>query len=131
MDTGIFRDLIEQQPSSPVWACSCSACAGAGNAAANGAGGNAPAGDWATSPTDNAYRYVDYVLQPQVQAKFAQIIGYGPVNRTAFEYVDNQTAAKLPTSPEHLATSFPTNTVWWVDNQQRIADRWQEFLLEG
>ncbi len=79
--------------------------------------------------TENAYRLLDYSLQPKVMAEFAKRISYGPANRKAFEFLDEKTAAKLPTSPEHLKNSFVTNMTWWVDNQKVIADRWQEFLL--
>lgn len=78
---------------------------------------------------DNAYRLIDYALQPQRQASFAKLIAYGPSNRKTLDLVDEKTAAKLPTSPEHLKTSFLCDMKWWVDNQKVIADRWQEFLL--
>lgn len=80
---------------------------------------------------ENAYRYLDFALQPKPQAEFARIIGYGPVNRKAFQYVDAKTAARLPTSPEHLRTSFATDTRWWVENATKISERWQSFVLGG
>jgi putative spermidine/putrescine transport system substrate-binding protein len=79
---------------------------------------------------DNAYRLLDYALSPRVQARFAQNIAYGPVNRKAFEFVDNASAAKLPTTPERIAMSYANDAAWWVDNQKRVADLWQDFLLE-
>ncbi len=78
---------------------------------------------------ENAYKLIDYTLQPKVMAEFAKRIGYGPANRKAFEHIDEKTAAKLPTSPEHLKLSFAASAQWWVDNTKMITDRWQEFLL--
>jgi len=80
---------------------------------------------------ENAYKYLDFALQPKPQAEFARIIGYGPVNRKAFQYIDAKTAGRLPTSPEHLRTSFVTDASWWIENIAKISERWQSFLLGG
>ncbi len=80
---------------------------------------------------ENAYKYLDFALQPKPQAEFARIIGYGPVNRKAFQYIDAKTAARLPTSPEHLRTSFVTDASWWIENTAKISERWQSFVLGG
>jgi len=80
---------------------------------------------------DNAYRYIDFCLSPRVQAAFAKEIPYGPANKQAFEFIDTATAARLPTAPDKLPTAFVTNINWWVDNQQKVIERWQEFLLEA
>ncbi len=80
---------------------------------------------------DNAYKYMDYVLTPQVQARFAALIPYGPANRKAFEYIDARVAAQLPTAPDKVKNTFVTNMQWWLENQQRVSDRWQEFLIGG
>jgi putative spermidine/putrescine transport system substrate-binding protein len=80
---------------------------------------------------ENAYKYVDYAMQPKPQAEFAKIIGYGPINKRAFAYIDQKTADKLPTSPQHVKTAFFTNTEWWIKNRDTVNDRWQAFLLGG
>lgn len=78
---------------------------------------------------DHAYQLIDYMLSPEVQAKFAEIIGYGPVNQKAFDHIDPDTAAKLPTSPEHMEISFANDAQWWFENRDEVSERWQEFLL--
>jgi len=80
---------------------------------------------------ENAYKYLDYALQPKPQAEFAKIIGYGPVNRRAFEYIDQKAAERLPTSPAHMKGSFITDARWWIENRPAVAERWQAFLLGG
>ena len=80
---------------------------------------------------ENGYKLIDFALQPGPQAEFARIIGYGPVNKTAFASIDEPTAAKLPTSPEHAAVSFASNSQWWFENREEVNQRWQEFLLGG
>ena len=79
----------------------------------------------------NAQRLIDYSMQPAVLAKFAQMSGYGPLNLKAYDHLDAKVAANLPTSAEHLKTSFQMDAQWWVSNAKTVSDRWQEFLLGG
>ena len=80
---------------------------------------------------ENAYKYIDYALSPKAQAAVAQSNSVGPANRKAFEHIDAKTADRLPTSPKYVSGSFTANAEWWIDNRQKVADRWQEFLLGG
>ena len=80
---------------------------------------------------ENGYKLIDFALQPGPQAEFAKIIGYGPVNKVAFGSIDQAAAAKLPTSPDHLQTSFASNSQWWFEHRDEVNERWQEFLLGG
>lgn len=78
---------------------------------------------------ENAYALVDFAMQPKPQADFAKIIGYGPNNKEAFQFIDARMAARLPTSPEHLKVSYATNARWWVDHYAEVSTKWQAFLL--
>jgi putative spermidine/putrescine transport system substrate-binding protein len=78
---------------------------------------------------ENAYKYIDYAMQPKQQADLARLTGYGPVNKKAFAFLDAREANRLPTSPEHLKISFATDTRWWVAHRTEIANKWQAFVL--
>jgi putative spermidine/putrescine transport system substrate-binding protein len=78
---------------------------------------------------ENAYKYIDYAMQPKQQADLARLTGYGPTNKKAFAFLDAQEANRLPTSPEHLKISFATDARWWVTHQTEIANKWQAFVL--
>jgi len=78
---------------------------------------------------ENAHQYIDFAMQPKQQAEVARLSGYGPINRKAFEHIDAAMAARLPTSPEHLKSSFATNARWWVEHRAEVADKWQAFVL--
>ena len=80
---------------------------------------------------ENAQRLIDYSMQPAVLAKFAQMSGYGPLNLKAYDHLEAKIAANLPTSSEHLKSSFQMDAEWWVSNSKAVSDRWQEFLLGG
>lgn len=79
---------------------------------------------------EGAYKLLDYSLQPSVQSALVKRVAYGPSNRRAFENISPELAAMMPTSPENLARSFESDSVWWSQNGRDVAERWQEFLLE-
>ncbi|MBC5763912.1 M10 family metallopeptidase [Ramlibacter albus] len=54
MENALFTDLVYEPSATPAWTCVCGGCGGSSGL---GAGGNTP-GDYATTPVDNAYRYV-------------------------------------------------------------------------
>src|SRR5581483_2246494 len=68
----------------------------------------------------NAQRFVDFALQPHIQADLAKYIPYGPTNKKAFSSIGKADAAKLPSSPEHYSVSFDQNAQWWVDHLQEV-----------
>jgi putative spermidine/putrescine transport system substrate-binding protein len=80
---------------------------------------------------DNAFKLIDFAMQPSVQAAVAQHVDVGPTNRRAFDHIDAATANRLPTSPDHMKVSFANNAAWWVDNRDEVQKRWQAFLLGG
>ena len=79
----------------------------------------------------NAYKYIDFALEPKQQAAIAQIAGFGPLNRKAFNYLTPAQTKNLPTSPQHLKEGFFINMQWWFDNRARVLRQWQSFLLGG
>ncbi|HET7263903.1 MAG TPA: ABC transporter substrate-binding protein [bacterium] len=80
---------------------------------------------------ENAYKYIDFALQPKQQAAIAQMAGFGPLNRKAFNYLTPAQTRDLPTSPLHLREGFFINMQWWFDNRPEVLKRWQSFMLGG
>lgn len=77
---------------------------------------------------ENAYKFIDFALQPKVLAEFAAGIYYGPTNKLSYKYISNKVANLLPTSPEHEAISFAQNASWWVDNFDAVTNAWEKFV---
>jgi putative spermidine/putrescine transport system substrate-binding protein len=80
---------------------------------------------------DNAQKFVDFALQPRVQAELAKYIPYGPTNKKAFGFISKADAAKLPSSPEHYKISFDQSAQWWVDHLSEVTLAWQKWLISG
>lgn len=77
----------------------------------------------------NALRFIDFALQPKIQAELTRHIAYGPTNKEAFKFVRPEDAQKLPSEPKHFEISFDQNQDWWGDNLADLGKRWQTWVL--
>ena len=76
----------------------------------------------------NAQRFLDFAMQPRVQAELARLSNYGPANREAHRHIPAQVAAKLPDTRERVAHSFPEDSAWWADNLATVTERWNVWM---
>jgi putative spermidine/putrescine transport system substrate-binding protein len=77
---------------------------------------------------ENAQKYVDFIMQPQVQAEFSKMIPYGPTNRKAFDHLPAEVSRNLPNFYE--SQIFYQDAVWWSDNRDRVEKAWNEWILK-
>jgi putative spermidine/putrescine transport system substrate-binding protein len=62
---------------------------------------------------DNAQKYIAFMSRPETQAKFSEIITYGPTNAKAFDHIPAERASQLPTAPELRKLQFVQNYDFW------------------
>jgi putative spermidine/putrescine transport system substrate-binding protein len=79
----------------------------------------------------NAQKFIDFALQPKVQAELTRYIAYGPTNKAALALVKPDDAIKLPSVPEHYQQSFDMDYPWWQANLAAVGKRWQSWVLQG
>ncbi|WP_432826503.1 ABC transporter substrate-binding protein [Dactylosporangium sp. CA-092794] len=79
---------------------------------------------------DNAYKLVDYSLQPAVLAKLAEYTGYSPLCDKSYPLIPQAVLDKLPATPERAKLGVVRNVEWWVKNQAEVDKRWLEFLVK-
>ncbi|MDR5836262.1 ABC transporter substrate-binding protein [Caballeronia sp. LZ034LL] len=79
----------------------------------------------------NAQKFVDFALQPSVQAEIARHLAYGPTNRAALALLKPEELSRLPSSKEHFAQSFQQDPQWWADNLASVGQQWQSWVLQG
>lgn len=79
----------------------------------------------------NAQKYIDFALQPKVQADITRYIAYGPTNRAALPLVRPEDADKLPSTAEHYRHSFDMDYAWWLKNLPEVGRRWQAWVLQS
>ena len=66
-----------------------------------------------------AERFLAFASSAKPQADIANIIGYGPVNPRAFQFIGTATAQKLPTYPANYKQRFIQDNSWWSQNRQK------------
>jgi putative spermidine/putrescine transport system substrate-binding protein len=79
---------------------------------------------------DLAMQFIDFAMQPKVQADLTKYIAYGPTNRQAFRYVAADAAKKLPSNPEWADKGFDRDGKWWSENLDAFTPRWRAWMLQ-
>lgn len=73
---------------------------------------------------DMASRFISFASHPYALAKQTEIVGYGPVNTNALNYVSPDARTHLPTYEQNWKVSFVVNADWWAANEQQLKQRW-------
>jgi spermidine/putrescine-binding protein len=80
-----------------------------------------------TANLDAAHQLIDFALRPEVQAHYAEVYPMGPVVPAAYDRLSSEAADRLVSSPERLENGFDVDVTWWIDNNDLIDERWQEW----
>jgi putative spermidine/putrescine transport system substrate-binding protein len=78
---------------------------------------------------ENARKFIDFAVQPKIQAAYFTLYNYGPSNTAALKLMAPAIVERLPNSPEHLAKAFRMDAVWWDENRPAVSNRWSQWLL--
>lgn len=103
-------------------------------------GGKLAPDNWAipkgTRNLDAVYKFLDFALQPQIQAEVSKRVPYGPSNLDAFNHLSEAEAAVLNTAPANLSRQFWHDTDWWgatgtdgKTNVERETERYARWML--
>jgi putative spermidine/putrescine transport system substrate-binding protein len=76
-----------------------------------------------------AKKFVAYTANAKRQAVFTKTLAYGPTNPNAYKFIDKDTAAKLPTSPDILPKIILAKEEWWAQNRQKAEERFTAWML--
>jgi len=79
---------------------------------------------------DAAYKFLDFVGKAENQAKLPQHIAYGTSNKGAAAKVDKALLENLPTAPQNLANAIEINTSFWLENIDRLTERFNKWAAK-
>ncbi len=74
---------------------------------------------------DTAYQFLDYINQPENQAKLPGEIAYGVVRKEASASIAPDRIVDIPSNPKNLDISIPPNSAFWLENNDRLTERLQ------
>jgi putative spermidine/putrescine transport system substrate-binding protein len=72
---------------------------------------------------DAAYKFLDFVGQPQNQAKLPQYIAYGVTNKNATPLIDPKYLPELPTAPQNMTNVELISPDFWLENLDKLTER--------
>lgn len=89
-----------------------------------------------TRNLDAVYQFLDFALDPRIQAEVSKRVPYGPSNLDAFNHLSEAEAAVLNTAPANLSRQFWHDTEWWgtvgpdgKTNVERETERYARWML--
>lgn len=71
-----------------------------------------------------ASRFILFASLPYTLAKQTELVGYGPTNLDALNYVSSEARKDLPTYDANWKVSFVVNADWWASNEEALKKRW-------
>lgn len=73
---------------------------------------------------DLANLYLDFAMQPKIQADFSTQIAYAPTNSSAQALLDPTLAKVLGSTPDEFASGFDLDVNWWAQNMDAVTTKW-------
>jgi len=77
-----------------------------------------------------AMELINFFLQVEPQVCYAGGMGYPGINKKIFNLLDKEYARNLPTYPENYKKQILANYEWWVDNRDKVQERWNAWMLK-
>ncbi len=74
--------------------------------------------------------FIKHAVEPKVLAGTTKYIPYGPVRKSASEFVTPEDAANLPTSPANMTVALTLDNAFWADNGDEIRKRFTTWLAQ-
>jgi putative spermidine/putrescine transport system substrate-binding protein len=75
----------------------------------------------------NAEKLVEFMGRAENQAKLPKYVRYGVTNASASTLVDKSLMAELPTNPDIHKQAFAEDVKFWIDNGDKLAERWTKW----
>ena len=82
------------------------------------------------SNIEDALRFLNYIVQPDVQARLSEWIAYGPITPASMPYIDEARASRLPSTPERIEGAVFMDIVWWAERATEASEAYAAMLQE-
>lgn len=83
-----------------------------------------------TKNKDLALKFIDFAIKAKQQAEFSKQIGYAPTNADALDLMSEEEKKHLGQTPEKLENAVLVDYQWWLENYDKVNERFQKWLLE-
>ncbi|WP_052947855.1 ABC transporter substrate-binding protein [Aneurinibacillus tyrosinisolvens] len=79
---------------------------------------------------DLAMKFIAFAIAPEQQAAFSSSIDYAPVNKKALDLLSPEVKERLGQSPDKAKSQIVVDIKWWVDNFDKVNERFEQWLLK-
>ncbi|OWU82501.1 ABC transporter substrate-binding protein [Phaeobacter sp. 22II1-1F12B] len=79
--------------------------------------------------TEEVMKFIAHAQKPELQVKWLELLGSGPINPAAAPMVPEELARWNPTSPENLATQILYNDEWYAKHQVAAEEMYVDALI--
>lgn len=79
---------------------------------------------------EQALQFLNYIVQPEVQARLSEWIAYGPITPSAMDSIDEERAARLPSTPERIERALFMDIEWWAERATETSEAYIAMLQE-
>jgi putative spermidine/putrescine transport system substrate-binding protein len=83
-----------------------------------------------TPHQDAALQFIAFASAPERQKDLPNAIAYGVTHKGAAEQIDKEVLADLPTAPDNLAVAIELDTEFWVENVERLTERFTAWAAQ-
>jgi putative spermidine/putrescine transport system substrate-binding protein len=83
-----------------------------------------------TPHQEAALQFIAFASQPERQKDLPNAIAYGVTHKGAAEQIDKEVLAGLPTAPDNLAAAIEVDTEFWVENVERLTERFTAWAAQ-
>ena len=82
------------------------------------------------SNVEDAVRFLNYIVQPDVQARLSEWIAYGPITPASMSYIEEERASRLPSTPERIEGAVFMDIAWWAERATEASEAYTAMLQE-
>ncbi|RWP83473.1 MAG: ABC transporter substrate-binding protein [Mesorhizobium sp.] len=79
---------------------------------------------------ESSYKFLQYATKPEVIAGITKHIAYSPAIVAAEKHIKPEVNAELPTSSKNVKGGFPMDVQFWVDHQEDLAQRFNNWVAQ-
>lgn len=79
----------------------------------------------------NAMKFLNFFFSdPKRQARYCERVTYPGLNKKMYDYIDPKVRPYINMAPQNATKQFVYNVSWWVENLDKITERWNTWMLK-
>jgi putative spermidine/putrescine transport system substrate-binding protein len=77
-----------------------------------------------------AMDFINFATRPEVSAAFSRLFPFGPINRRAYDLLEEGARDSMPGAPGIAGKQFVIDLEWWFQNGDAVRERFREWLAQ-